>query len=140
MSWSGAWAVAAGDREEPSLHIAALALALAAAGAHAAWNVLAKRAGRGVAFVFAYGAAGVVLWAPLGLGARAGLRPRRYRGMRADGGQRGPARRLLRAAATRLYDRRPVACLSPRAWDGAAACGAARGGRARPAPRRPPPG
>jgi drug/metabolite transporter (DMT)-like permease len=64
-------AVAAGDRKEPSVHIAALALALAAAGAHAAWNVLAKRAGGGVAFVFAYGAAGVVLWAPLGLGALA---------------------------------------------------------------------
>jgi drug/metabolite transporter (DMT)-like permease len=62
---------AAGDRKEPPVHLAALALVLVAAGAHAAWNVLAKRAGGGVAFVFTYGTAGVVLWAPLGLGALA---------------------------------------------------------------------
>lgn len=53
------------------MHAAALALVLGAAVAHAAWNLLAKRAGGGVAFVWSYGAAGVVLWAPLGLGALA---------------------------------------------------------------------
>jgi drug/metabolite transporter (DMT)-like permease len=49
----------------------AIVLVLAAAVAHARWNLLAKRAGGGVAFVWAYGAAGVVLWAPLGLAALA---------------------------------------------------------------------
>jgi drug/metabolite transporter (DMT)-like permease len=51
------------------MHLAALTLVLAAAGAHAGWNLLAKRTGGGVAFVWSYGAASVVLWAPLGLGA-----------------------------------------------------------------------
>src|SRR5918994_1814149 len=39
MSWSGAWAVAVGDREEPSLHIAALAFALAAGALIASYTV-----------------------------------------------------------------------------------------------------
>jgi len=48
----------------------ALALLVAAAFAHAGWNLLAKRAGAGgSAFVWASAAAGVVLWAPLGIGA-----------------------------------------------------------------------
>ena len=46
---------------------AALALVLAAAGAHVGWNVVAKRTGGGVAFVWSYGLAGVVLWGPLAL-------------------------------------------------------------------------
>jgi drug/metabolite transporter (DMT)-like permease len=41
---------------------------LAAAAAHAAWNLLAKRATGGVALVCAYSAAAAVLWAPLALG------------------------------------------------------------------------
>lgn len=53
------------------MHVAALALVFTAAGAHAAWNALAKHAGGGVAFVWSYGVAGLVLWAPLGLGALA---------------------------------------------------------------------
>lgn len=53
------------------MNVAALALVLVAAAAHAGWNLLAKRAAGGVVFVWSYGAAGVVLWAPLGLGAPA---------------------------------------------------------------------
>jgi len=51
------------------LHVDALALVLTAAGAHAGWNLIAKRAGGGVAFVWSYGTAGVVLWMPLGIAA-----------------------------------------------------------------------
>jgi drug/metabolite transporter (DMT)-like permease len=51
------------------VHIAALSLLLAAAVAHAAWNLLAKRTGGGVAIVWCYCAAGVVVWAPLALAA-----------------------------------------------------------------------
>jgi drug/metabolite transporter (DMT)-like permease len=40
---------------------------LAAAGAHAGWNLLAKRASGGLALVAAYGAAATVLWAPAAL-------------------------------------------------------------------------
>ncbi|HSK97012.1 MAG TPA: EamA family transporter [Euzebyales bacterium] len=48
----------------------ALALLIAAAFAHAGWNLLAKRAGAGGSpFVWASAATGVVLWAPLGIGA-----------------------------------------------------------------------
>jgi drug/metabolite transporter (DMT)-like permease len=47
----------------------ALALLVAAAMAHAGWNLLAKRAGAGgSAFVWASAAAAAVLWAPLGIG------------------------------------------------------------------------
>ena len=51
------------------MHVDALALVLTAAGAHAGWNLIAKRAGGGVAFVWSYGTAGVVLWMPLGIAA-----------------------------------------------------------------------
>ena len=55
------------------MHAGALALVLVAAVAHATWNLLAKRVGAdgGVAFVWAYGLASVVLWAPLALAALA---------------------------------------------------------------------
>lgn len=43
----------------------ALALVLVAALAHAAWNVLAKTATGGAAFVWLFSAAAAVLWAPL---------------------------------------------------------------------------
>ena len=46
---------------------AALALVLSSAVFHAAWNLLAKRAGGGVAFVWLGGAIGTVLYAPLAL-------------------------------------------------------------------------
>ncbi len=41
-----------------------LFLVLAAAGAHAGWNLIAKRAGGGMAFVWLCALADVVLWAP----------------------------------------------------------------------------
>ncbi|HEY7076252.1 MAG TPA: EamA family transporter [Solirubrobacteraceae bacterium] len=43
----------------------ALALVLVAAVAHAGWNLLAKQAGGGVAFVWLYTIVAVVLWAPV---------------------------------------------------------------------------
>ena len=43
----------------------ALLLVLAAAAAHAGWNLLAKRAGGGAVFVWACAVAGAVLWAPI---------------------------------------------------------------------------
>jgi drug/metabolite transporter (DMT)-like permease len=43
----------------------ALALVLVAALAHAAWNVLAKTAAGGAAFVWLFSAAAVLLWAPV---------------------------------------------------------------------------
>src|SRR3954471_16208061 len=44
---------------------AALALVVVAAVAHAAWNVLAKTAGGGVAFVWLCAVAGSALWLPV---------------------------------------------------------------------------
>ena len=44
---------------------AALVLVLLAAGAHAAWNVLAKTAGGGATFVWLFSVAAVVIWAPV---------------------------------------------------------------------------
>lgn len=46
----------------------ALALVLAAAVAHATWNLLAKQAGGGVVFVWLYAAIGAAIYAPLALG------------------------------------------------------------------------
>jgi drug/metabolite transporter (DMT)-like permease len=46
----------------------ALGLVLAAAVLHAAWNLLAKRAGGGAALVWLYGAASAVILTPLGVG------------------------------------------------------------------------
>jgi drug/metabolite transporter (DMT)-like permease len=43
----------------------ALLLVLAAAASHAAWNLLAKRAGGGAPFVWLCAAAGAILWAPV---------------------------------------------------------------------------
>ena len=48
--------------------LVALTLVLAAAAAHARWNLLAKRAGGGVAFVWLYAALGAAIYAPLALG------------------------------------------------------------------------
>ena len=45
--------------------LTALVLVLAAAGAHAAWNLLAKRAGGDAVFVWLCAVAGAVLWAPV---------------------------------------------------------------------------
>jgi drug/metabolite transporter (DMT)-like permease len=45
----------------------ALALVLVAAAAHAGWNLLAKQASGGAAFVWLYTLAAVVLWAPLAI-------------------------------------------------------------------------
>ena len=45
----------------------ALALVLAAAVLHAAWNLLAKRAGGGAALVWLYGTASAILLTPLGV-------------------------------------------------------------------------
>jgi drug/metabolite transporter (DMT)-like permease len=47
------------------LSVAALALVLTAAAAHAAWNLFAKRAGGGATFVWLCAASGSVLWAPI---------------------------------------------------------------------------
>jgi drug/metabolite transporter (DMT)-like permease len=44
---------------------AALVLVLLAAGAHAAWNMLAKTAGGGATFVWLFSTAAVVIWAPV---------------------------------------------------------------------------
>lgn len=46
----------------------ALALVLAAAFIHATWNLLAKRAGGGVAFVWLFGALSATIYAPLAVG------------------------------------------------------------------------
>jgi len=46
----------------------ALGLVLAAAVAHAGWNVLAKHAGGGVGFVWLYSMLGALMWAPVALG------------------------------------------------------------------------
>jgi len=46
----------------------ALTLVLAAAVAHATWNLLAKRAGGGAVFVWLYAAVGAAVYAPLALG------------------------------------------------------------------------
>src|SRR6201999_780267 len=43
----------------------ALPLVLVAAGAHATWTLLAKRAEGGAELIWLYGAVGVVLWAPV---------------------------------------------------------------------------
>jgi drug/metabolite transporter (DMT)-like permease len=53
----------------------ALGLVLAAAVAHAGWNVLAKKAGGGVGFVWLYSALGAVMWAPVALGVVLVARP-----------------------------------------------------------------
>lgn len=45
----------------------ALALVLVAAGSHAAWNLLAKQATGGVAFVALYTLASTALWAPIAI-------------------------------------------------------------------------
>jgi multidrug transporter EmrE-like cation transporter len=47
------------------VHIPALVLVLAAAGVHAAWNLLAKRAAGGAVFVWLCGVTSSLLWAPL---------------------------------------------------------------------------
>lgn len=49
--------------------LAALALVLAAAVLHAAWNLLAKRADGGLPFVWLAGVAGAVIWAPAAVAA-----------------------------------------------------------------------
>lgn len=58
------------------MSLAALALILVAAVAHASWNLLAKRAGGGAPFLWLIGAASVVLYAPLALAAFLVERPR----------------------------------------------------------------
>src|ERR671933_542952 len=50
---------------------AALALVLAAAGAHAAWNLIAKRVGSGPAFAWLFGATSAALLVPLAAAALA---------------------------------------------------------------------
>jgi drug/metabolite transporter (DMT)-like permease len=47
------------------LSFSALALVLAAAGVHATWNLLAKRAGGGATFVWMYAVTSAALWAPV---------------------------------------------------------------------------
>lgn len=51
------------------MSLAALALVLAAAFSHAAWNLLAKRSGGGAPFVWLSAAVASVLWAPVALAA-----------------------------------------------------------------------
>jgi len=47
------------------VQLSALALVLSAAVVHATWNLLAKRAAAGAAFVWLYAVTASVLWAPL---------------------------------------------------------------------------
>lgn len=49
------------------MSVVAIGLILAAAVAHASWNVLMKRAAGGVPFLFVAGLMAAVLWAPLGI-------------------------------------------------------------------------
>ena len=51
----------------PTMTLLALLLILAAALFHATWNLLAKRAGGGLAFTWLFGLLGVLLYAPLAL-------------------------------------------------------------------------
>ncbi|MBI3970217.1 MAG: EamA family transporter [Chloroflexi bacterium] len=57
------------------MSLLALALILAAAFMHAGWNLLAKRAGGGAAFVWLFGAVSTALYAPLAVVAMAVQRP-----------------------------------------------------------------
>ena len=56
--------------------LVALALVLAAAVCHAVWNLLAKRAGGGAAFVWLFEALALVLYAPLAVAVAVAERPR----------------------------------------------------------------
>src|SRR5205085_10386521 len=53
-----------GRRGGPGMTMTALGLVLAAAVLHAAWNLLAKRAGGGAALVWLYGTASAALLTP----------------------------------------------------------------------------
>ena len=54
------------------MQLTALVLVLSAAVVHATWNLLAKRAGGGAAFVWMYAVTSTVLWAPLTIPALVG--------------------------------------------------------------------
>lgn len=58
----------------------ALALVLAAAFIHATWNLLAKRAGGGPAFVWLFGALSAAMYAPLAAAIIALRQPEWWRG------------------------------------------------------------
>lgn len=108
------------------MHVAALALVLVAAGAHAGWNLLAKRTGGGASFVWCYCVAGVVLWAPLGLGALAlGARHGDARRTVLGVGLLGPLAYVLVLLALRLA---PVSVVAP-AREVSIVLGAALGAR-----------
>ena len=63
----GAWGAAPGQDRTGRGRLVdglALALVLTAAGAHAAWNFLAKQASGGLALTWLYGLASLALWTP----------------------------------------------------------------------------
>ena len=87
------------------MSLTVLALVLAAAFAHAGWNLVAKPAEGGAAFVWLCAVAGTLLYLPALAVTRRTSRVRRVDGDRIDGGQRGTACPLLRVAAARVRRR-----------------------------------